>query len=115
MKWDIDKAIRALENSGISGTGVNRVFCSDRHTMERLGVRPRKGEEQALLWCIGFGKIPSSKAEFHDHTIRGAYLRARKAIRKFSKLELEHYGIRVPQRSKGYLEARKLRRRKKKT
>ncbi len=80
--WNIDKAIAKLEPTSAPGTSITRVYM-DVAVMEKYGVKPT--EEQIArgsgnVWCVALGYSYAAKAMFYGQTIRGAYLRAKKAV-----------------------------------
>ena len=117
MKWDIDKALRALEDSQIPGTTVSRVFLYGTETMERAGLVPTAEEltkDSIFAWCLALGKIQERKLFVYGRTIRSAYLKARKIIKSLSAEDLAFFGLKAPNRSNSFLAARGLKKRKSK-
>jgi hypothetical protein len=108
MKWDIDKALDALENTGAPGTVIERIQVDpeDEVVLKQIalkvtpGVR-RKYESQRYfpVRVVGIGKLQERKLWFHGWTIREAYLRARRAIMKMSASDLAWYGV-VPKKKR---------------
>jgi len=116
MKWDIDKALTALEDSQIPGTTISRVFLYGVEIMDRAGIVPTAEElakDSIQAWCLALGRIQEHKLFIHGRTLRAAYLKARKVIKKLSSEELVHYGLKKPKYSKGFEEARKFRKKTK--
>lgn len=111
MKWDIDKALSLLEIPGTAGTCIDRVLVGlrDTGTIERLGLTSRKTSEgHAMVWALGLGKLANRKVWFYGWTIREAYLKAKKAVKKMSTEDLCWYGIQPPRSKKNsFISARK--------
>lgn len=99
MKWDIDKALRALEDSTVPGTSVGRVVLSGVELMEREVGRLTAEEREkgyVLVWCLGLGKTYERKVFVYGRTIRAAHLRARKVVKTMTPDEREFYGVKGP-------------------
>lgn len=99
MKWDIDRALTALEDTGAAGTSISRVDIMGADEMERLlgnVTDTERAKEGILVWCIALGALRGPKLFIYGRTIRAAYLRARKVIRRLSPEDLMVYRLRVP-------------------
>jgi hypothetical protein len=110
MKWDIDKALGTLELE-TPGTTAQRVIMS-ASLMKQHKLRVSKDDLERgsrIIWCLALGPLHLPKASFYGITIREAYLTARRFVKKASEQELLDMGIERPVYSKGYLEARKQR------
>jgi hypothetical protein len=84
MKWDIDTELLKLEPETIAGTQIVRVYM-DVSIMLKEGLRPTPAQKErgaGLVWSIALGQIRMPKAFFYGQTIRQAFLRACKAMRK---------------------------------
>lgn len=109
MKWDIDKAIRALENADAPDTSVNYVY-TDIAFAESHGVKPTAEQRQrngARLCCLAMGRTHASKIFAYGQTFREAYLKMRAAIKKMNRQDLDYFGVQIPQKSNSYMAARK--------
>lgn len=117
MKWDIDKALKALELDYIvPGTSFNRVLL-DVSLMEEKGLKPtaqEKGRECIRVWSMGIGRLLEAKEFFYARTIREAYLKARRFLKKLNPQELEVLGVQLPKRSNSYMAAKRLKQRRRK-
>lgn len=89
MKWDPDKSLLKLEAAlGLGpgkapGTAMTRVSMST-DVMKREGVAPKPdqtGLGYGMVWCIALGQMNRPKEFFYGHTLRQAYLRARRVFR----------------------------------
>jgi len=99
VKWNIDKALVPLEHEVLPGTSISRVLL-DLTCMKREGVPPTSKQREAqelvdqglqpqgwadretsTVWCLAVGQQHGPKAFFYGHTIREAYMRARRALR----------------------------------
>lgn len=112
MKWDIDKALRALEHLETSGTSLDRILVrlDDTEGIKRLGLVTKKTSGYSTVWALGLGKLSQRKLFFHGWTIREAYLKARKAVKKMPSDDLVWYGIpTLKKRSNSYASARRKR------
>lgn len=101
MKWDIDKALIALEASGIAGTTLTRVMVSGEDMMkEKIGriTDEERAQGYAKVWCLALGKLDERKLFVYDHTIHSAYLKARKVVRMLSDEDLKFLGLRRPKK-----------------
>ena len=114
MKWDIDKALLALEASGSPGSVLERVLVNPEDTPLLTSLKlkvPPKVKNQNLqlvpVWCLGLGKSAQRKIFFHAWTIREAYLRARRGLKAMTKGDLEWYGVAVPRKSNSYAAAKR--------
>jgi len=116
MKWDIDKALKALEDgSRISGTTVSRIQISGEDHALKFGIRFTAAERErgcAFVWCLALGIIQLPKLFFYDREIHGAYIKAKKAIKNLSDDELLYYALRKPRRSNSFMAAKSLKKRK---
>lgn len=110
MRWDIDKAIEALEESGISGTLMQRVTVSGAELLEQHLGKALRDEDRARgyarVWCLGLGKENERKLFIYGYRLHTAFLKARQVVRRLSKEELEFYGLAQPQR-RGKVQPRK--------
>ena len=99
MKWDIDKALLALEPESCQGTALQRAVVDvkllttapEAYRLRYGGgkIRPTAEELErgrVLLWCLSIGLSYAPKAMFYARTIRGAYLQAVRAVKE-SKLD----------------------------
>jgi len=87
MKWNIDCEIAKLEPSTAPGTQINRVLA-DVASMKNFGVKPTPAQidrGHGNIWVVALGYSYMPKAFFYGHTIREAFLKARKAAKQ-SKL-----------------------------
>lgn len=104
MRWDVDKALRALEDSIIPGTGFQRVTMSGLEMLEEhLGKELRDEDRKrgyAHLWCLGLGCQTQRKLFVYGYTVRTAYLRARKIVRKLPQEDLTLFGLVRPRKRK---------------
>jgi hypothetical protein len=103
MKWDIDKAVAAFEDSEMSGTSFTRVEMSGVEFMEQhLGKLTAAEREKgsALVWCMGLGRILRPKRFFYARSLHQLHLKVRRAIRTLSPEELDDYGLKAPKRRK---------------
>lgn len=104
MKWNIDKALTALESSNLPGTSVQRVTVSGVELLEQhLGKELRDEDRQrgyAHLWCLGLGRESHRKLFIYGYEIRTAYLRARRVMRRLPKEDLEFFGLARPRKRK---------------
>ncbi len=118
MKWNIDKAIEALEGTPAPGSVIERVLVNpdDAELLGNLklkltpAIRSRVNNENLQLvpvWCFGVGKLAQRKLFFHGWTIREAYLLARRSLKEMSKSDLEWYGVAVPRKSNSYAAAKR--------
>lgn len=83
MKWNIDREILKLEPEGAAGTMINRVLM-DVKLFKESGIKPTPAQLErghGHVWCIALGKVLMPKAFFYGHTIREAFLKARKAAK----------------------------------
>lgn len=74
MKWDIDRALAALENSGAAGTTLSRVDLMGADVMERaLGkiTDDERAREGILVWCIALGALRGPKQPVLLEVLRG--------------------------------------------
>jgi hypothetical protein len=99
MKWDIDKALKALEDSDVCGTAITRVVLSSvellEHKLGRLTAEERSNG-YAPLWCLGLGRSDQRKVFIYGRTIRAAHLRARKVVKAMTPEERAFFGVKVP-------------------
>jgi len=83
MQWDIDKSLVMLEKGqSVPGTILQRVTM-DTSLMVKEGLKPKPEHLErgyGLIWCLAVGRVYERKRFFHGHTIREAYLRARKGL-----------------------------------
>ena len=108
MKWDIDKALRALE-CDVPGTSISRVMA-DVPFMELHGFKVTDQERArggSLIWGIALGRLMEPKSFFYGRGIREAYLRARKFIRSLNDQQRKELGVRLPRKSNTYLAAQR--------
>lgn len=87
MKWDIDKALAALEDSGIAGTTITRVMIETPELIEeKLGnvTEAERTAGYAKAVCLALGKMSERKIFIHGRTIHSAYRRARLVVRRRS-------------------------------
>lgn len=114
MKWDIDKALKALELEYIvPGTSFSRVLL-DVGLMEREGMKPtakEKEDRSIRAWCFGIGRLLEAKEFFYGRTIREAYLKARRFLKKLNSQQREVLGVQLPKRSNNYMAAKRLKQR----
>jgi hypothetical protein len=84
-KWDIDKALGSLEailETTIPGTILQKIIM-DTSLMVEVGMKPKPEHVErghGIVWSLGIGELLEAKRFFHGHTIREAYLRARKGL-----------------------------------
>lgn len=118
MKWDIDKALKGLESSGTQGTLFERILINpeDQGVLSNLGLKltpalkaKMKSESLQLLpaWALGVGKSAQRKLFFHAWTLREAYLKARRGVKKMTPSDLAWYGLTVPKKSNSYAAAKR--------
>jgi hypothetical protein len=111
MKWDIDKALRQLEDPRASGTAIDRILVDATNPQLLADLRlttPKTSETAAVAWAVGIGKSAQRKLFFYGWTIREAYLKARREVKKMTLSAREGYGIPTPKkRSNSYASARK--------
>lgn len=118
MKWDIDKAISAMEATGGPGSVIERILVNPENqgVLANLGLKvspalKAKAKEQNLqlvpVWAFGIGKSAQRKLFFHAWTIREAYLKARRALKTMSKSDMEWYGVARPRKSNSYMSAKR--------
>lgn len=111
MNWDIDKALALLENSSIPATGVARALLGDIPSIEREGLVPTAEERLkgcAIVWCLALGRLNEPKLFVYGRSIRTAYLKARKIVRRLPPDLLAYYGLKSPKkRTNSYASARK--------
>lgn len=101
MKWDIDKALEALEDSGIAGTTFTRAMVeTEALIQEKLGhvTAAERAKGYAKVWCLGLGKMNERKLFIYGRTIRSACLRARIIVRQLTPEELRFFGLRAPKK-----------------
>jgi hypothetical protein len=83
MRWNIDKSLAALEvGQSVPGTALQRVLM-DAAIMIQEGLKPKSEHLErghGFVWCLSIGLAYERKFFFHGHTIREAYLRARKGL-----------------------------------
>lgn len=114
MKWDIDKALRSLEDSPTPGTSYTRVDL----TLELLkanGIKPTAEQLErngGYVWCLALGHIHGPKLLTYGVNTRECYLRARRKIKALPQPERTLYGVKYPQKSASYEKARGLRKKK---
>ncbi len=122
MKWDIDKAILALEAAGGPGTVLERILINpeDEAVQKTLGLKlsvadrakaKKMGQQLVAAWAMGVGKSATRKLFFYAWTIREAYLMARRGLKKLSPSDLAWYGVAIPKKRNSFAAAK----RKKKT
>lgn len=116
MKWDIDKALSALESGG-SGTIIEtlQVDLTDTLVLKQLGLKPtpyirRTYERFAPVRVLGVGKLQARKLFFHGWTIREAFLKARRTLQQLSKSELDWYGVVIVKKRNSFASARRKKR-----
>lgn len=89
MKWDADKSITRLELAvGLDpekppGTVLMRVRL-DTSALKLNGIDPKPEQTKqghGTVWSLVIGPADQAKGSFYGHTIRQAYLRARKALK----------------------------------
>lgn len=104
MKWDIDKAIAALEDSTIAGTLMGRVTISGVELLEQhLGKTLRKEDRErgyAKVWCLTLGKENERKLFIYGYNLHTACLKARRIVRELSQEDLDFFGLKTPRRRK---------------
>lgn len=101
MKWDIDRALEALEDSGIAGTTFTRVMVeTEALIQEKLGhiTDEERAKGYAKVWCLGLGKMNERKLFIYGRTIHSTYLRARIIIKRLTVEELRFFGLRAPKK-----------------
>lgn len=101
-KWDIDKALLAVEASLIPGTSISRVTLSGVELMERELGKLRDEERQkgyVAVWSLGLGRLHEPKRFIYGRTIREAYLRARRVLKKMGPEEKVFLGVQVPKKT----------------
>lgn len=102
MKWDIDKALKALEGEGFPGTVICRVLLSGGDIIQRSNI-PKPTEKElefgVKAWSLGLGRAQSPKFFVFGRSIRSAYLQARKIIKKMNPKAREAYGIKAPKKN----------------
>jgi hypothetical protein len=82
-KWDIDKQILTLEPPYSPGTMISRVLL-DVSLFARYNLKvpvESKEKREVPVWCLSVGLCERPKAFFYSLTIRGAFLKARKAVK----------------------------------
>jgi hypothetical protein len=100
-KWDIDRELLRVEPESCPGTTIQRVMLdvkfltnANAKTRAQFGggrIKPTAEElERGWIraWCLAVGAEHLPKAFFYDRTIRGAYLQARKALKKSARNDL---------------------------
>jgi hypothetical protein len=118
MKWDIDKAIRALETSNGPGTVLERVVINPQDvgllaildlklTPKQWAKAEKENLQTAVVWAFGIGRLAQRKLFFHAWTIREAYLKARRKLKTMSKGDLEWYGVQLPKKSNSFAAAKR--------
>jgi hypothetical protein len=94
-KWDIDKALASMEPSSAPGTTIQRALVDTKLVLSdnlqtraqfgngRIKLTPEEIQQGYVrLWSLAIGGVDQPKAFFHDRTIRGAYLQARKLVKQ---------------------------------
>jgi hypothetical protein len=100
-KWDIDKALRALEASMIPGTSIIRVTLGGAELMQReLGelTDEERQNDFANVWSLGLGRLNERHRFIYARTIREAYLRARRILKEMSPEEKAFFGVQAPKK-----------------
>lgn len=118
MKWDIDKALRSLEDPHSAGTSVDRTLIDVSHTQLLADLRlkaPKGAEGSMLVWTLGIGKLAQRKLFIHGWSIREAYLKARRIVNKMTVSDRTWYGIPTPKKRNSYASARRKAKPRKKT
>lgn len=103
MKWDPDRAIISLEPEVAPGTSFTRVYLDLRY-MEREGIKPtpqQLAKGGGNVWCLGLGYSNMPKAFFYAQTMRGCYLKAKRAAREqtlstFTPWGVQHFEPKAP-------------------
>lgn len=100
MKWDIDKALKALEGEGVPGTIFSRTLLYDADTIRRANIKGSEEEVKhgVVVWTLGIGRAQTPKFFVYGRTIRTAYLQARRIIKGMSPQAREAYGIKAPKK-----------------
>jgi len=82
VTWDIDEAVRELEERGSTGTSITRILM-DLQLIQKEGLVPTPHQLErghGLVWGFAVGGISLPKLFAYGQTIHEAYLNAMKKL-----------------------------------